>query len=496
VRDENRPTVGIDFGTSTTLIASGDTIVWLGEAYPWIPSLVGYDDDGSILAGEAARLARPGQVIRSIKRAITDRRTAVRVDAPTGGRDVRADDLMVELLRRVVRRAIFHDVDIERGQVLLGCPAMWDGRQRRRLIDVAHRAGLPVTLASLVDEPVAAGVAWLAGRPALPAGPVRVLVFDMGGGTLDLALLKVHGLHVSVLAAVGVAEAGDRLDEAIADDLDDALALAGVDVDALPHPHLIDDLLLDGARKLKTGLTTVPHDVVVLPPDVFGPNEIWYRREQLNAALRPQMDRAIEYVAATLRAARLTATEPGSAHDLARVGVDALVRDVDVVVLSGGMSQIPYVAQRLRDLFPSTTRIESATTPPEIAVALGLAGSVRYGRLNRYRPPFDVLIDWEGGSRLIYEAFLPLVESWQIVRGDGDLRYVRNGRELSLPAHGAGRLRVVSYAARPIQPTLDGAPLDGFPITFGEGLELSLYPSGRIRLVDQVGVHYGQMIDG
>jgi molecular chaperone DnaK (HSP70) len=490
VRDETRPTVGIDFGTSTTLIAYGEEIVWLGSAYPWIPSLVGYDDDGSVVAGEAAQFARPGQVIRSIKRAITERRTAVRVDAPGGTRDVRADDLMAEILRKVVRRAIFQDVDLDRCQVQLGCPAMWDGRQRRRLIEVARRVGLPVTLASLVDEPVAAGVAWLAGRPALPAGPVRVFVFDMGGGTLDLAVLDVRGpdhREVSVLAAVGVAEAGDRLDEAVADDLDDALVIAGVDIDALPHPHLTDELLLDGARKLKVGLTTELRDVVVLPPDVFGPNELWYGREQLDAAFAPQLDRAVEYVTATLRAARLAEVGDGAGGGGA---------EIDYVVLSGGMSQIPYVAQRLRKLFPPTTRVEVATTPPEIAVALGLAGSARYGRVNRYRPPFDLLVDWDGGSCQMYEAFLPLVESWQIVRGDTDLRYVRTGRQLSLPEHGTGRLRVVSHATRPVPATLNGVPLDGFPIVFGADLELSLYPDGRIRLIDHAGVHYGQMLDG
>ena len=160
---------------------------------------------------------------------------------PTGIKDVRADDLIVAVLKEAVRRASTHDLALTDDRALrLGCPAMWDGQQRRRLLKLAQAAGLPATLESFVDEPVAAGIAWLASGRVKTSEPMRVVVFDMGGGTLDIAVLDVRGVRhqdVSVLAAIGVAEAGDSLDEAIAEDLEYVLAAAGVDVDSLSDPQ-------------------------------------------------------------------------------------------------------------------------------------------------------------------------------------------------------------------------------------------------------------------
>ncbi len=221
---------------------------------------------------------------------------------------------------------------------------MWDGKQRRRLLTAAQQAGLSVTLDGLVDEPVAAGIAWLAGSSAGLGGPMRVLVFDMGGGTLDIAVLDVRGVNhhdVSVLAAVGLAEAGDALDEAIAADLDFVLAKAGVDVDALPNPDWARELLLTAARDVKVRLSTEDEEPVVLDRTVFGPNEIWYSRDELNEIFQPQLDRAEQYIAAALRVARMVEEAAGSAYEISRLPVDALVSSVDVVVLSGGMSRVP-----------------------------------------------------------------------------------------------------------------------------------------------------------
>jgi len=235
-----RPSVGVDFGTSTTLVASTRGVVPIGNDNTFMPSLVGYADDGTVVVGERALDLPDGRLIRSIKRSITDGREYVRVETPTGVRDVRVDDLIVELLREVGRRGARRGQDVGVGSLVrLGCPAMWDGHQRRRLLSAAQRADLPVVLSTMVDEPVAAGIAWLSQQSTLDR-PLRIVVFDMGGGTLDIAVLAVRGGHhkdVSVLAALGVPEAGDALDLAIAADLDFELARIGVDLDALARPR-------------------------------------------------------------------------------------------------------------------------------------------------------------------------------------------------------------------------------------------------------------------
>ncbi|MBX6751746.1 MAG: hypothetical protein IRY85_19170, partial [Micromonosporaceae bacterium] len=153
-------TTALDFGTSTTLVATADGVVPIGTVDTALPSIIGYDDDGTLVIGESAEVLSPTQAVRSIKRSITERRDFVPVDLPAGVRDVRVDDLIGHLLHEAVRRAAARGVDLTAAGVRLGCPAMWDGRQRRRLLDAAARSGLSLTLESLVDEPVAAGIAW------------------------------------------------------------------------------------------------------------------------------------------------------------------------------------------------------------------------------------------------------------------------------------------------------------------------------------------------
>lgn len=492
--------IGLDFGTSTTLVASPRGVVPIGVGESWIPSVVGYGDV-AIVAGEEAMALDPAQFARSVKRSITDNRATVRLDTPTGVRDVRVDDLIVALLREAADRAATRGLDLGDDRALrIGCPAMWDGRQRRRLVELARRAGLPVTLASLVDEPVAAGIAWLAGHPTPSTGPLRLLVFDMGGGTLDIAVVDVRGANrrdVSVLAAVGVPEAGDALDEAIAEDLDYALTAAGVDVDSLSDPERARGRLRDAAREAKIGLSINEEHVVVLPRRLFGISDIWYTREQLNAVFSAQMDRAEQFVAIALQVARLAELDDGTAHDLVRTPLDELTAGVDVVLLSGGMSQIPYVAERLRDLFPGAT-IELAATPAESAVAVGLAHAPQYGRINMYRPAFDILLEWDHGRefRTVYEAYTPLFEPWQITRSGAELRYVRNGEDLSLPRKGKGKLRVVSHSGQRVRATLGGAKLDGFPVALtDQKFTFAIYPNGRISLTDGSGTHDGHVED-
>jgi len=505
-------TTALDFGTSTTLVATADGVVPIGAVDAALPSVIGYDDDGTLVIGEQAEALSPTQAVRSVKRAITERRDFVPVDLPAGVRDVRVDDLIGHLLHEAARRAAARGIDLTAPGVRLGCPAMWDGRQRRRLLDAAVRSGLSLTLESLVDEPVAAGIAWLAanarnvtsdpsgGTWEADAPPLRVVVFDMGGGTLDVAVLDVRGPNyreVSVLAALGAPEAGDALDEAIADDLDFALARHGVDTDSLPRPDRARELLLDAARRVKIRLSTEEETPVPLHRDTFGRVELWYTRDQLNAVFSRQMDRAEQYVAAALRVARLTELVGRSAYEIARLPLATVVADVDLVLLSGGMSQIPYVAERLRQIFPETTRIEFAAARPHHAVAIGLAHTERYGRVNMYRPAFDVALEWDNGRgfRTIYEAFTPLVEAVQVARGSADLRYVRTASELGLPREGTGILRVKSYSDTRVRATVGGAKLDGFGVTLSDSFEFSIYPNGRIKIVDGAGTHEGQIED-
>ncbi len=497
-----KPTVGLDFGTSTSLVASPRGVVRIGDSWPWLSSEVGLGDDGTPVFGDDTDTLPAEQVVRSVKRAITDGRDFVRVDTPTGLRDVRVDDLVVALLREIARRSAGQGVPLTSDTVRLGCPAMWDGYQRRRLLGLAQRAGLPVSLADLVDEPVAAGIAWLASRsPDQAIEPMRVVVFDMGGGTLDIAVLDVRGVdhrQVSVLAAIGVAEAGDALDEAIAEDLDFALAAAGVDVDSLSRPDRARGRLRDEARKAKIALSEETSTPLALSPRIFGKVSLWYSRDQLEGVFSAQMDRAEQYVAAALQAAWLTEAVSANVHDIVRTPIDELTADVTHVVLSGGMSQIPYVAARMKDLFGPATVVEPAAGSPIDAVVLGLSRAAGYGRINMYRPSFDIVLEWDRGRqrRVVYEAYSPLFASWQIVHDDGDLGHTRTGGDLSLPRRGRGRLRVVSHSGARVRATLGGRDLDGFPVAVSEqAFSFTIACNGRLWMTDDSGRYQGRIDD-
>jgi len=428
---------GLDFGTTTTLVASSRGVVSLSEGTVWMPSLVACDDSGELIAGVPEE--EGGQAVRSVKRCITSGDRQVRLWTGDGPRDVPADQVMVAILREALHRTSQRsDLDLTRPRaVRVGCPAMWDGKQRRRLLSVAEQAGLPVGFPELIDEPVAAGIAWLARTRPDTSSPLRVVVFDMGGGTLDVAVLDVRGISardVSVLAAIGTTVAGDALDAAIAADIEELL---GIDIDTLARPVQARERLLDEARRAKVYLTDNLEYPVALPMRIFGQAEISYSRDRLEAVFKPLMDRAEETVISALRTARLTEQQPGSPQDIRRVPLATLLAGVDAVVLSGGMARIPYVAARLRALFSGTALVEPAVPStagsdtdepelgPESAVVLGLARAGEYGRINMYRPALDIFLEWDDQSRLVYQAYTPVVAPWQTFVGGVDLRYVR-----------------------------------------------------------------------
>src|SRR5690606_28992044 len=115
------PTLGFDFGTSTTMVASESEVISLGSngRDRFMPSVVGHDDTGAVVVGEAAELL--DFPIFSIKRAITAEKQFVRADLVTHSKDVRADALMVALLSEAVRRAGEAGAKVRtRGAVRLG----------------------------------------------------------------------------------------------------------------------------------------------------------------------------------------------------------------------------------------------------------------------------------------------------------------------------------------------------------------------------------------
>ncbi|PWU45877.1 hypothetical protein DLE60_23180 [Micromonospora globispora] len=490
--------VGVDFGTCTSLVATRAgrrpvEIAPLGRTTRWFPSLVGYRG-ATLLVGEDAAALPDDQVIRSIKRAITEDRSVVSLPGGDGPREVAADEVLVAVLSEIGKRAaaaLGRPLTDER-DLRLGCPAMWNGQQRERLLTLAAKAGLPIDDSTLVDEPAAAGVAWLTHRflayDGRPKG--RLLVFDMGGGTLDIAVLDVEGgarPEISVLSALGTAHAGDALDDAIAADLTEELLRRGFHAQDSPHPALFRALIHRAAREAKIGLSRLPEQRVVLPTRQIGQVPVvTYTREQLEESFRPQLDDAERLVWAAVRASRLTGRGNRSPAELRTLGPDELRDDIDYVLLTGGMSRIPYVRERIGALFPRAQVFDYVGVYSDEAIVAGLADTTGYDRLNLHRPGFDFVVEWDEGGQLqretLYAGYTALYEPWQVLNGESELGFTRSGRDFPGPTQGNGRLRIRSASGEPLGLALDDQVMDGVSLTFGRSMAFELHCNGRIMI--------------
>jgi molecular chaperone DnaK (HSP70) len=353
-------------------------------------------------------------------------------------------------------------------------------------------------------------VAWLSHRYlAHREAPVgTVLVFDMGGGTLDVAVLDVVGgakPDVKVLAAIGLPEAGDDLDRAILRDFEVDLRSRGFDVAA--HPELRGELLRY-ARETKIALSASVSRTVALDPASYGGvSTIAYTRDQLEAAFAGQLDRASQMVWAALRAARLTQEWAPVRAELPALGTDALRRmgraglagDVRYVVLAGGMSRIPAVARRLAELLPKAELHERVGDfhADEVVVA-GLADTAGYDRISLHRPSFDFVLEWDHGreQRVLYEAYTPLYDQVQVARGNNFLGHSWHARYPDVAREGDGVLRVLSPTGEPVRLELDGVPMDGIPVRFGSHpFSFKIYCGGQILVSDGSGRTFEARVD-
>lgn len=345
--------IGIDFGTTTSFVATPEAgIVPLGSR-AYLPSIAGVMDQ-RLLVGEAAAVLPPDRLIRSAKRAITDRRD--QLDVGSGGYSAAKfprDEVVIAILKEVASRTRQTGLSLRSAKALrFGCPAEWGADQRGLMLDLAAAAGIPVERAEMVKEPVAAALDWLE-RQADRGREVngRLLAFDMGGGTLDIAVLEVAAMDVKVLASAGSTVAGDALDEEMYHDI---VAHYGLDLSAMSEPGRAAQHLHNAAVEAKIRLSTdESHDIFpnarILEAEKLAP--LRYPRERLNDLFGPMMDKAEFEVARALRLA----------------GVET----VDYVLQVGGMSRVPLVRQRLEALFPEAEHIAVYGTADE-AVVRGL----------------------------------------------------------------------------------------------------------------------------
>ena len=357
--------VGIDLGTTNSLVAYVDQ--GIPKAIPdadgrvLLPSVVAWTDEG-VLVGETARrqLARnAARTVYSVKRLMgkgyEDLKGELRylpfdvvpsaevVKIKIGDREVTPPEISAHVIRALKRRAEgFFGEPIERAVITV--PAYFNDSQRQATKDAGRIAGLEVL--RIVNEPTAASLAY--GLHKLAQG--LIAVYDLGGGTFDISILRVKDGIFEVLATNGNTHlGGDDFDRAIVEWLlADISRRHGVDLSR--DAEALQELRL-GGEAAKCRLSFEERTTLTIPFERFT-----YSREITRAEIESLVAPLIE---ATLGPCRLALKDAGLVPE-----------QVDEVVLVGGSTRMPLVRRRVREVFGKTPH--SQLNPDEV-VALGAA---------------------------------------------------------------------------------------------------------------------------
>jgi len=366
--------VGIDLGTTNSLVAYTDSQTGQPKCIsgPYgdtlCPSVVSLDPDGSIIVGEAARrrlLTQPERTIYSVKRLMGRGPADVqgelklfpfRID-PTSKNVIRVmlgdkiftpPEISAFILRELKNWAeAFFGETVDRAVITV--PAYFDDAQRQATKDAGKIAGLEVL--RLVNEPTAAALAY--GLHEKQRG--KVAVYDLGGGTFDISVLKListsDGDIYQVLSTNGDTHlGGDDIDNLLQAFVHE-LIVQHDEFDFPPHGELVQELrkaLIDVKHQLSNTETAtlrfkLPSGSVIIHE---------FTRGALEKLIRPIMDRTMGPVKQALADAQLKPT------------------DIDEVVLVGGTTRTPLIRRTVQEFFDRKPHTE---LNPDEVVALGAA---------------------------------------------------------------------------------------------------------------------------
>jgi Fe-S protein assembly chaperone HscA len=366
--------VGIDLGTTNSLVAYIDPQTGQPKCIPGpsgntlCPSVVSLDSDGAIIVGEPARrrlLTQPDRTIYSVKRLMgrgpADIQNELklfpfRIDPSSnnvirvrlGDRVFTPPEISSFILRELKNWAeSYFNEAVDRAVITV--PAYFNDAQRQATKDAGKLAGLEVL--RLVNEPTAAALAY--GLHEEQRG--NVAVYDLGGGTFDISILKListtEGDIYQVLSTNGDTHLGG-------DDIDNLLQafvheqiLQTDQIDFSPHGELAQELRKE-LIALKHRLSEVESATLrfALPNDKSFVHE--FTRGALDALIRPVVDRTMVPVRQALADAQLKPTE------------------VDEVVLVGGATRTPLIRRTVQEYFDRKPHTE---LNPDEVVALGAA---------------------------------------------------------------------------------------------------------------------------
>ncbi|ADL59248.1 molecular chaperone DnaK [Methanothermobacter marburgensis] len=358
--------LGIDLGTSNsaaavliggkpTIIPSAEGASQYGKSFP---SCVAFTEDGQMLVGEPARrqaVTNPENTITAIKRSMgTDRKVKVQ------GKEYTPQEISAFILQKIKKDAeAFLGEEIKKAVITV--PAYFDDNQRTATKDAGTIAGLDVV--RLVNEPTAASLAYGLDKED---EDMVIMVFDLGGGTLDVTIMEFGGGVFEVRSTSGDTQLGGTdMDNAIMNYLADEFKKeTGID---LMEDDQAVQRLREAAEKAKIELSTTLTTEVNLPYITVaqdGPKHLikTITRAKLEELVDPIVQRCAGPMEQALKDAKMTR------------------EDVDKIILVGGPTRMPIVQKFVEDFIGKP--VERGIDPMEcVAMGAAIQGGVLAGEI-------------------------------------------------------------------------------------------------------------------
>jgi len=358
--------LGIDLGTSNsqasvmlggnpTVIPSAEGATLYGKAFP---SVVAFTKSGELLVGEPAKrqaVSNPeGTIVWAKRKMGTDHKFKVH------GKEYTPQQISAFILQKIKTDAeAFLGEKVSKAVITV--PAYFNDNQRTATKDAGKIAGLDVV--RLVNEPTAAAMAYGLGK----TGKQKILVFDLGGGTLDVTIMELNDGVYNVLSTSGDTQlGGSDMDKTLVQYVNDRFKQQeGVD---LSKDKMGSQRVLEACEKAKIELSKVGETEINLPyitADANGPKHLVLKitRTDLEKLLDPIVERCRTPIKNALKDANLSKT------------------DIDKVILVGGPTRMPSV-QRLVE--QELGKLPEKTVDPMecVATGAGIQGAVLAGDIN------------------------------------------------------------------------------------------------------------------
>ena len=359
--------VGIDLGTTNSLVSviHPDTKqpIALKEhnTASLVPSIVYFDEFGNVVVGEAAKaklITDPQRTIFSAKRligksfndikdnasffsykVIDDNKDGL-VKVQVGDKFYSPVELSSFILKELKQRAE-HILKTPVNKAVITVPAYFNDAQRQATRDAGKLAGLDVL--RIINEPTAASLAY--GLGLNKAIDKTIAVYDLGGGTFDVSILKISNGIFEVLSTNGDTYLGG-------DDMDNLIVKYWLNQSAISEDELKMNQQFAQAIRLKAQAAKIILSEAEIFEDELNGDKLMITRSIFEGLIEPLVTKTINSCIAALKDASLKAS------------------DVEVVVMVGGSTRVPLVKQRVSQFFG---RQVNDTVNPDEVVALGAA---------------------------------------------------------------------------------------------------------------------------